>query len=161
MPYPTPPLPFFMMHSIRKNIPTLLVRSFRFIIMMGAIVIPALPARAQVNAEQVMAIGRNVLSMEDYMLSIHYFNQAIKAKPYLSDPYYYRALAKLSLDDYRGAEEDCNRAIELNKFKTEAYKVRGFALQQQGKDSLALRDYNMGLQYNPHDRYFLFYKGVA
>lgn len=118
-------------------------------------------AKGQVNAEQVMNIGRNVLSLEDYMLAIQYFNQAIKAKPYLSDPYYYRALAKLSLDDYRGAEEDCNRAIELNKFKTEAYKVRGFALQQQGKDSLALRDYNMGLQYNPHDRYFLFYKGVA
>lgn len=132
---------------------------FCICIAMTLIYVPS--ARGQVNAEQVMNIGRNVLSLEDYMLAIQYFNQAIKAKPYLSDPYYYRALAKLSLDDYRGAEEDCNRAIELNKFKTEAYKVRGFALQQQGKDSLALLDYNAGLQYNPHDRYFLFYKGVA
>ena len=50
----------------------------------------AAPVRvsAQINAEQVLNIGRNVLSMEDYMLSIQYFNQAIKAKPYLSDPYF-------------------------------------------------------------------------
>ena len=77
-------------------------------------------AQAQVNAEQVLAIGRNVLSMEDYMLAIQYFNQAVKAKPYLADPYFFRAIAKLSLDDYQGAENDCSLAIERNKFKTEA-----------------------------------------
>lgn len=125
------------------------------------IVSASLPTRAQVNAEQVMNIGRNVLSMEDYMLAIQYFNQAIKAKPYLSEPYYFRALAKLSLDDYKGAEDDCTQAIERNKFKTEAYKARGFALQQQGKDSLAVVDYDKGLEYNPLDKYFLFYKAVA
>lgn len=116
---------------------------------------------AQVNAEQVLNIGRNVLSMDDYMLSIQYFNQAIKAKPYLSDPYFFRALAKLYLEDYKGAEEDCSLAIERNKFKTEAYKVRGFARQNLGKDSLAITDYNRGLEYFPMDKYFLFYKAVA
>lgn len=108
-----------------------------------------------------MNIGRNVLGMEDYMLAIQYFNQAIKAKPYLSDPYFYRAIAKLSLDDYKGAEADCSLAIERNKFKSEAYKVRGFARQQLGLDSLAIIDYNTGLEYNPIDKYFLFYKSVA
>ncbi|MDE6338730.1 MAG: tetratricopeptide repeat protein, partial [Muribaculaceae bacterium] len=116
---------------------------------------------AQVNAEQVLNIGRNVLSMEDYMLSIQYFNQAIKAKPYLSDPYFFRALAKLYLEDYKGAEEDCTLALERNKFKTESYKVRGFARQNMGKDSLAIIDYDAGLQYNPEDKYFLFYKALA
>lgn len=117
--------------------------------------------KAQINAEQVITIGRNVLSMDDYMLAIQYFNQAIKAKPYLADPYFYRALAKLSLDDYKGAEADCNEALRLNKFKTEAYKLRGFARQQMGLDSLAIEDYNEGLKHDPTDRYFLFYKGVA
>ncbi|MCH5228976.1 MAG: tetratricopeptide repeat protein [Muribaculaceae bacterium] len=116
---------------------------------------------AQTNAEQVMTIGRNVLSMDDYMLAIQYFNQAIKAKPYLSDPYFFRALAKLNLDDYAGAEADCSIAIENNKFKTEAYKLRGFARQMQGKDSLAVEDYDIGLSYNPVDRNFLFYKAIA
>ncbi len=118
-------------------------------------------ANAQINAEQVINIGRNVLSMEDYMLSIQYFNQAIKAKPYLSDPYFFRALAKLSLEDYRGAEEDCTMALARNKYKTEGYKLRGFARQSLGLDSLAIMDYDEGLKYNPQDKYFLFYKAVA
>lgn len=116
---------------------------------------------AQVNAEQVMTIGRNVLSMEDYLLAIQYFNMAIKAKPYLSDAYYLRGLAKLQLDDYEGAIADCTLAIDRNKFKTEAYKVRGFARQRLGLDSLAIEDYNHGLDYNPDDRYFMYYKGIA
>ena len=118
-------------------------------------------AIGQINAEQVLNIGRNVMSMEDYMLSIQYFNQAIKAKPYLSDPYFFRALAKLNLEDYEGAENDCTLAIERNKFKTECYKLRGFARQNMGKDSLAVADYDIGLSYNPQDKYFLFYKAVA
>lgn len=121
----------------------------------------ATEASAQVNAEQVLAIGRNVLSMEDYMLAIQYFNQAIKAKPYLADPYFFRALAKLNLEDYKGAEDDASLAIERNKFKAEAYKLRGFARQNMGRDSLAVADYDIGLDYNPTDRYFLFYKAVA
>lgn len=117
--------------------------------------------KAQINAEQVMTIGRNVLSMDDYMLAIQYFNQAIKAKPYLAEPYFLRGLAKMSLDDYKGAEIDCTEALNRNKFKIEAYKLRGFARQHLGLDSLAIEDYNEGLKHNPTDRYFLFYKGVA
>ena len=118
-------------------------------------------AFAQVDAEQVMNIGRNVLSMDDYMLSIQYFNQAIKAKPYLSEPYFFRAFAKMQLEDYKGAEEDCTLSLERNKFKTETYKLRGFVRQALGKDSLAVEDYDIGLQYNPQDKSFLFYKAVA
>lgn len=123
----------------------------------------AVPARtaAQVNAEQVTAIGRNVLSMEDYVLAIQYFNLAIKAKPYLPDPYFFRALAKINLDDYKGAEEDCSLALDRNKFKTEAYKLRGFARMNLGRDSLAVEDFNAGLEYAPLDKYFLYYKAIA
>ncbi len=120
-----------------------------------------LHSHAQVNAEQVLNIGRNVLSMEDYLLAIQYFNLAIKAKPYLADAYFFRGLAKLSLDDYEGAVADCTLALERNKFKSEAYKVRGFALMNLGRDSLAVEDYRRGLEYNPTDKYFLYYKGVA
>ena len=132
-----------------------------FIISILSVLAFPFSGKAQVNAEQCVTIGRNVLSMDDYMLSIQYFNQAIKAKPYLSDPYFFRGLAKLYLEDYKGAEEDCTLAIERNKFKTESYKVRGFARQYLGKDSLAVEDYDIGLAENPDDKYFLFYKAVA
>lgn len=126
-----------------------------------ALLLAVAPLRAQVDAEQVMNIGRNVLSMDDYMLAIQYFNQAIKAKPYLAEPYYLRAYAKMELEDWEGAEEDCTLSIERNKFMTETYKLRGYTRQFLGKDSLAVEDYNYGLRYNPQDRAFLFYKAVA
>ena len=40
-------------------------------------------ASAQINAEQVLTIGRNVLSMVDYRLAFQYFNLAINEKPFL------------------------------------------------------------------------------
>lgn len=123
--------------------------------------VSAIPARAQVNAEQVTAIGRNVLSMDDYMLAIQYFNLAIKAKPYLDEPYFFRALAKLQLEDYKGAEQDCLLSLERNKFRIDTYRLLGFARQSMGMDSLAITNYNSGLVYNPRDKYMLYYKAVA
>lgn len=133
----------------------------RFFLILIIGIIGAIPVRAQVYAEQVLSIGRNVLAMDDYVLAIRYFNLAAGAKPYLWDPYYYRALAKLMLDDYHGAEEDASLAIDRNKFKYEAYRVRGFARLRLDKDSAAIEDFNIGLSYSPDDKYFLYYKGIA
>lgn len=116
---------------------------------------------AQVNAEQVLAIGKNVMAMDDYVLAIQYFNHAIKAKPYLSDPYYFRGLAKLNLDDFLGAEQDCTLAIERNKFKKDAYRVRGYARLRLGKDSLAICDYDVVLEENPYDTDIMYYRAIA
>ena len=59
---------------------------------------------AQINTDRVMTIARNALYFEDYVLSIQYFNQVINAKPYLYEPYFFRALAKLNLEDFQGAD---------------------------------------------------------
>ena len=120
-----------------------------------------IPARAQVNAEQVTAIGRNVLSMDDYMLAIHYLNMAIKAKEYLAEPYYLRAFAKMKLDDFAGAEADCSMALKRNKYLTEGYRLRGYVRQQLGKDSLAIEDYNILLADNPEDKEVIYFKAMA
>ena len=118
-------------------------------------------AGAQVSAEQTLAIGRDVLDMNDYVLAIQYFNQSIGAKPYLSEPYFYRGLAKMMLEDYEGAVADCSQAIRINPFKTDPYRVRGASYLQLGRDSLALADFTAGLQHSPRDRNFLYYKGIA
>ena len=62
-------------------------------------------AYAQINTDRVMMIARNALYFEDYVLSIQYFNQVINAKPYLYEPYFFRGLAKINLDDYQGLED--------------------------------------------------------
>ena len=63
---------------------------------------------AQINTDRVMNIGRNALYFEDYILSMQYFNQVIKVKPYMAEPYFYRGVAKLSLDDFKSyMEQGC------------------------------------------------------
>ena len=106
---------------------------------------------AQINTDRVMAIGRNALYFEDYVLSIQYFNQVINAKPYLADPYFFRGLAKINLDDFPGAESDCTEAIERNPFVVNAYQVRGLARIQQDKLADAVTDYLKALEMDPEN----------
>lgn len=108
-----------------------------------------------------MNIGRNALYFEDYILSMQYFNQVIKVKPYMAEPYFYRGVAKLSLDDFKGAEEDCTLCIERNPFIVNAYQVRGIARQNLGDYQGAIDDYTEGLRYAPEDRSFLNNKAIA
>ncbi len=97
----------------------------------------------------MMSVGRTALYFEDYVLSIQYFNQVINAKPYLAEPYFYRAVAKLSLEDYRGAEQDCSNAIERNPFVANSYQVRGLARVYQGRYTDAIGDFRKGLSLEP------------
>ena len=116
---------------------------------------------AQINTDRVLAIGRNALYFEDYVLSIQYFNQVIKAKPWIAEPYFYRAVAKINLDDYKGAEEDCSLCLERNPFLVQAYYARGIARQSQEKYADAIADYDKGLEFKPEDRQMLVNKAVA
>lgn len=107
---------------------------------------------AQINTDQVMNIGRNALYFEDYILSIQYFNQVIAQKPYLAEPYFFRAVAKISLDDYSGAETDASRCIEINPFIKDAYRVRGVARHNSHKFEQAIEDYTKCLEMHPDDK---------
>ena len=106
---------------------------------------------AQINTDRVMMIARNALYFEDYVLSIQYFNQVINAKPYLYEPYFYRGVAKINLDDFQGAEEDCDKAIERNPFVVGVYQIRGLARIRQNKFQGAVDDYKMALKYAPEN----------
>ena len=135
-------------------------RSLYILYILLLMLMPA-KAGAQINTEQVLNIGRNALYFEDYVLSIQYFNQVIKAKPYLAEPYFYRAVAKINLDDYQGAEQDCDKALEINPFIVDAYQVRGIARQTLNKYREAVSDYDMGLKYLPEEKVFLINKAIC
>ena len=104
---------------------------------------------AQFNTDRLVMIGRSALYYEDYVLSIQYFNQAITAKPYLFEPWYYRAVAKYYLDDYVGAEGDCTEAISRNPYVVGIYELRGLCRIQQKNFTDAIADYNQALRYDP------------
>jgi len=110
-----------------------------------------LGAKAQINTDHMMMVGRNALYFKDYVLSIQYFNQIINAKPYLGDPYFFRGLAKFYLDDYGGAEDDCSEAIERNPFVVDSYQVRALARMRQGKFDEAIADYRTALRLDPEN----------
>ena len=133
-------------------------RALTYLILLFAI---AVQTQAQVNTDRVMAIGRNALYFEDYVLSIQYFNQVIKAKPWMAEPYFYRAVAKLNLDDFRGAEEDCTLSLERNPFLAQAYYARGIARQSLEKYAEAIEDYTKGLEFKPGDRAMMSNKAIA
>lgn len=106
---------------------------------------------AQINTDRVMTIARNALYFEDYVLSIQYFNQVINAKPYLYEPYFYRGLAKVNLEDYQGAEKDCDAAIHRNPFVVGAYQIRGLARIRQNNYDGAIEDYRTALRFSPEN----------
>ena len=97
-------------------------------------------------------IARNALYFEDYVLSIQYFNQVINAKPYLYEPWtgYWRQVST-NLDDFQGAEADCDKAIERNPFVVGAYQIRGLARIRQNKYDGAIEDYKKALHYAPEN----------
>ena len=112
-------------------------------------------AFAQLNTDRITAIGRNALYFDDYVLSIQYFNQVIKLKPYLSEPYLLRAIAKIQLGDYTGATLDCNAAIERNPFQPGAYYTRGFIYRQTNQLEKAERDFSEALIFAPENRTYI------
>ena len=115
----------------------------------------AVSAHAQLNTDRITSIGRNALYFEDYVLSIQYFNQVIKLKPYLAEPYLLRAIAKIQLSDYSGALRDCNTSIECNPFQPGAYYTRGFVYRQLNELDLAEQDFTKALQFSPENKTYL------
>ena len=109
------------------------------------------PLKAQINTDRVLLMGRNALYYEDYVLAIQRFNMVISAKPWLGEPYFYRALAKFYLEDYQGAEIDCNNAVERNPYALNHYVLRALCRINQSRFALAEEDYHKALAINPLD----------
>lgn len=130
-------------------------RKYIVLIGLGAWFLTLGSIQAQLNTDRITAIGRNALYFEDYVLSIQYFNQVIKLKPYLSEPYLLRAIAKIQLGDYIGAELDCNAAIERNPFQPGAYYTRGFIYRQTNQLEKASRDFSEALVFAPENRTYI------
>lgn len=106
---------------------------------------------AQLNTDRITAIGRNALYFNDYVLSIQYFNQVIKLKPYLAEPYLLRGIAKVQLSDYQGSLLDLNKAIERNPFHPGAYYTRGYIYRQLQDYEAAERDFTSALVHAPEN----------
>jgi len=111
-----------------------------------------LTASAQYNTDRLMLNGRSALYYEDYVLSIQYFNQVLNLKPYLYEPWYFRAIAKYNLDDFTGARQDVSRALELNPYVGEMWELSGLSNIRLGQYDKAIADYDRSLRDNPSNQ---------
>ncbi len=112
----------------------------------------SLCTNAQINTDNVLLMGRSAIAAEDYLTAISLFNRVIEVKPYLYKPYYYRAYAKFSLDDFGGAEADLNKAIDINPYMVELFQLRGICRIRLNDYEGAEKDYTRTLTELRDDR---------
>lgn len=111
------------------------------------------PLLAQWNTTNILRKGQSAIYYDDYVSAIDNFNQIIRVRPHLSEPYFFRGLAKLNLDDYDGAVSDFSRALELDPNYFHAFAYRGMALHRLKRYDEAIRDYNSAIAINPKEAY--------
>ena len=125
------------------------------------LLISHLSMSAQIDVDRTIAIGRNAIHFQDYIVSLGYFNQVISLRPWMAEPYFYRAVAKISLDDYLGAEEDASLALERNPIFPRAYLLRGIARFNLKEYRKASEDFLKGLKLSPKDQNLLYNLSIA
>lgn len=116
---------------------------------------------AQWNINNMLRVGKNAIYFDDYVSAIDNFNNIIRVKPYLSEPYFFRGLAKLNLDDYEGAIQDFSQAIDLNPNYFHAYVYRGIAYQNLKRLEEALKDFEEAIAIDPGNAYVYANRGIA
>lgn len=124
-------------------------------------IVTVLPAAAQWNTGSMLRMGQHAIYFDDYVSAIDNFNNIIRVKPYLSEPYFFRGLAKQNLDDYEGAIRDYDSAIELNPNYFQAYLYRGIAWQSLRKYEEAMRDYEEAIALDPTSAYAYANRGMT
>jgi tetratricopeptide (TPR) repeat protein len=129
--------------------------------MLLCLVFAAASLSAQWNTRNMLQMGKNAIYFDDYISAIDNFNSIIRLKPYLSEPYFFRGLAKMNLEDHEGAIQDYTHAIELNPNYFHAYMYRGISLHNQGKYSEALKDYDEAVSLSPDDAYVYANRGIT
>ena len=123
-----------------------------FLLFVSALFFHAGVTFAQINTNRVMMMGRNALFYEDYVLAIQRFNMVISARPYLSEPYFFRGLAKFYLEDFTGAESDCSESLVLNPYVANSYQLRGLCRVNLKHYADAIADYEKVLEMEPKNR---------
>ena len=108
---------------------------------------------AQWNTSNMLRRGQDAIFDDDYVTAIEKFNQVIRIKPHLAEPYFSRGLAKLNLDDYNGALGDFSKAIDLDMNYFHAYAYRGIVLRHLKRYEEAMSDFNTAISINSRHAY--------
>lgn len=134
---------------------------FKALLLATIILIGGIRLRAQIDVNHVMSIGRNALYFNDYIVAIGYFNRVIDTRPWMAEPYLYRSIGKISLEDYLGAERDATECILRNPYISKSYLVRGVARMNLKRFEEAQQDYAYGIKLAPNNGQMRYNLAVA
>lgn len=116
----------------------------------------SVPAMAQYNMKKLMEEGRNSLDQGYYVVALQIFQRVVGLRPDKNEAWYLSGVAKYHLEDYKGAEEDCTHAIDLNPFFVDYVELRAMSRLREEKYDSAIVDFTRALEMNPDNRDYWF-----
>lgn len=118
-------------------------------------------SEAQYDKTQFLYSGRGFLAEGRYSSAIENFNVLVRIDPELYEAYFYRGIAKYSLEDFAGALSDFDKALSINPLYTPAYHYRAMAHSRRGEYNLAIADLDRALDLRPGYTGLYFSRGVV
>jgi tetratricopeptide (TPR) repeat protein len=132
------------------------------------------------HASAYLSLGKNYYESDSSKLAIYYLTKSIGVLP-KSRAYMIRALAKMNLQDFQGAINDCNQSLSLKKnpIKPSVYEVsylssmdlrydlmnfnsvRGFCYLEMKKYTLAVEDFNEAIKSDDSNGQNYYYRGIS
>lgn len=109
----------------------------------------ATQATAQVNKRYFVWVGRDMVMDNRYKEAIQTLNILLRADPDAYEGYFWRGIAKYSLDDLLGAEQDFTATLSKNPVYTAAYHFRGLTRSRMGNYEDALADFAEAIELRP------------
>ncbi len=133
----------------------------KVILLLVAVLLGVLPARAQYDKDVFMFRGRNALAEGHLAEAVSHFNVLAQLDSTDYWTFFYRGIAKYNLGDIRGARADFNTAVRLNPVFTSGYHYRAITASRFGDYEDALKDLEKAISLRPGSSGLYFTRGVT
>ena len=105
---------------------------------------------ASVDADDAVALGIELMDLEDARRALESFTNAIRLDPDNGDAWYYRAYLKAD-EDPQSAYDDIEQALRLDPGMPWVHIARGYVLNSLGRVDEALSAFRHGVSLDPDD----------
>jgi tetratricopeptide (TPR) repeat protein len=105
------------------------------------------PPPANASAEELVKQGDTLRAEKAYLDALDYYRAALKKKPDSPQTYNRAGIAELSMQRFKEAGKDFERAIKLDRQYSDAYNNLGVIYYLQKKQGKAIKQYLKAIQF--------------
>ncbi len=105
------------------------------------------PPPASASAEELVKQGDTLRAEKAYLDALDYYRAAVKKKPDSPQTYNRAGIAELSMQRFKEAGKDFERAIKLDRQYSDAYNNLGVIYYLQKKQGKAIKQYLKAIQF--------------